>query len=477
MSEYVIKAENLFKTYRIGHHRNGTDGLRHVLHDLAMAPIRWLQRQHEDLNSCSYDGNGNAVKCSSRASTLRFSKPRDASNPLPRNASVNSISEARPRGSEVFCALKDVSFGVKQGEVVGIIGGNGAGKSTLLKILSRITEPSEGRVRIRGRVASLLEVGTGFHPELSGRENIFLNGAILGMTKAEVRRKFHEIVDFAEVERFLDTPVKYYSSGMYVRLAFAVAAHLEPDILLIDEVLAVGDAEFQRKSLGKMREAANKKGQTVLFVSHNTSAVRQLCNTGMWIGDGAVQKTGSANEVVQAYMRSLQAEIRVGKFSTDRITTDGTIELCSYSVTNSANQESPPPGTKEDVLIHVRMKIRRRIGQPACGIAVYNDDGVLMSCINSVEQAVTLLPMPEGEVVAQTRIRQVSFLPGNYTASFWVMNPQGHIYVMSERSIAFKVAQAPLYGTCQVDRRWGCVYSDVEFSVATPGLPSNECCH
>src|SRR5436305_1053055 len=177
--------------------------------------------------------------------------------------------------AEEFWALKDVSFEVRRGEVLGIIGRNGAGKTTLLKILSRITEPSEGRVTIRGRVASLLEVGTGFHPELTGRENIYLNGAILGMTRAEIRRKFDEIVGFAEVEKFLDTPVKRYSSGMYVRLAFAVAAHLEPEILVVDEVLAVGDAEFQKKCLGKMSEVAGG-GRTVLFVSHNMSAIRSL---------------------------------------------------------------------------------------------------------------------------------------------------------------------------------------------------------
>ena len=183
---------------------------------------------------------------------------------------------------EEFWALRDVSFEVKRGEVLGIIGRNGAGKSTLLKILSRITEPSEGRVTIKGRVASLLEVGTGFHPELTGRENIYLNGAILGMTRAEIRRKFDEIVDFAEVEKFLDTPVKRYSSGMYVRLAFAVAAHLEPEILVVDEVLAVGDAEFQKKCLGKMSEVAGG-GRTVLFVSHNMAAVGILCPRSMHV--------------------------------------------------------------------------------------------------------------------------------------------------------------------------------------------------
>ena len=207
----------------------------------------------------------------------------------------------KQNSEEDFWALKDVSFEIKQGEVVGIIGRNGAGKSTLLKILSRITEPTSGRITLRGRVASLLEVGTGFHPELTGRENIFLNGAILGMSRQEVRRKFDEIVDFAEVEKFLDTPVKRYSSGMYVRLAFAVAAHLEPEILVVDEVLAVGDAAFQQKCLGKMKNVAQGEGRTVLFVSHNMGAMRSLCPRGIYLKTGKVANDGEVGIVIDAY--------------------------------------------------------------------------------------------------------------------------------------------------------------------------------
>ena len=203
---------------------------------------------------------------------------------------------------EEFWALRDVNFTVNQGDVVGIIGRNGAGKSTLLKILSRITEPTTGRITIHGRIASLLEVGTGFHGELSGRENIFLNGAILGMKRAEIRKKFDEIVAFSEVEKFLDTPVKHYSSGMYVRLAFAVAAHLEPEILIVDEVLAVGDAAFQKKCLGKMQEVSISEGRTVLFVSHNLSAVRELCNVGLFLQSGRIAKCGALREVADHYL-------------------------------------------------------------------------------------------------------------------------------------------------------------------------------
>ncbi len=215
---------------------------------------------------------------------------------------------------EEFYALKDVDFNIRQGDRVGIIGRNGAGKSTLLKILSRITEPSNGRITIRGRVASLLEVGTGFHPELTGRENIFLNGAILGMTRTEIRRKFDEIVAFAEVEKFLDTPVKRYSSGMYVRLAFAVAAHLEPEILVVDEVLAVGDAQFQQKCIGKMQDVSKNEGRTVLFVSHNMQAIQDLCNKGILLNRGKLVEEGGINKIIETYINNNSLNSAVYKF-------------------------------------------------------------------------------------------------------------------------------------------------------------------
>jgi lipopolysaccharide transport system ATP-binding protein len=205
---------------------------------------------------------------------------------------------------EEFWALKDIDFDVMQGERIAIIGRNGAGKSTLLKILSRITEPSSGSVKIKGRIASLLEVGTGFHPELSGRENIFLNGTILGMSRFEIKKHFDEIVQFAEIERFLDTPVKKYSSGMYVRLAFAVAAHLNSEILIVDEVLAVGDAEFQKKCLGKMGEVSQSEGKTVIFVSHNMGAISSLCNNGLLFESGKLIMSGGLNEVICKYSQS-----------------------------------------------------------------------------------------------------------------------------------------------------------------------------
>jgi lipopolysaccharide transport system ATP-binding protein len=217
---------------------------------------------------------------------------------------VSRASEMNGVSREDFWALKDVSFEINEGDRLGIIGRNGAGKSTLLKILSRITEPTTGRITMRGRVASLLEVGTGFHPELTGRENVFLNGAILGMSRAEIRRKFDEIVAFAEVEKFLDTPVKRYSSGMYVRLAFAVAAHLEPEILIVDEVLAVGDAQFQKKCLGKMEDVSKNEGRTILFVSHNMGVLAQFCNKGVMLVQGKLASQGSIDETIGAYISS-----------------------------------------------------------------------------------------------------------------------------------------------------------------------------
>jgi len=251
----------------------------------------------------SVENLGKVYSINHRAERQRYVAMRDVlANKFKGLFHPRSRSPNRTRRKEDFWALRNVSFEIKQGEVVGIIGRNGAGKSTLLKILSRITEPSEGRVRIKGRVASLLEVGTGFHPELTGRENIFLNGAILGMSRAEISKKFHEIVAFAGVETFLDTPVKHFSSGMYVRLAFAVAAHLEPEILVVDEVLAVGDSEFQKRCLGKMHDVS-RAGRTVLFVSHNMSAVKSLTHRGIVLNRGAILFNGATGTALQTYVQ------------------------------------------------------------------------------------------------------------------------------------------------------------------------------
>jgi len=297
MSDVIISVENLGKKYILSHQGNGAGGYNRFserLEHWAKTPVRWLQHSMESRRVGAFHG-----KSKGEGEDLGIhEKLNKGVGELGIHGKLDSAAR------EEFWARKGVSFEVKRGEVVGIIGRNGAGKSTLLKILSRITEPTEGRVTLRGRVASLLEVGTGFHPELTGRENIFLNGAILGMTKAEIRKKFDEIVAFAEVERFLDTPVKRYSSGMYVRLAFAVAAHLEPEILVVDEVLAVGDAEFQKKCLGKMKDVATG-GRTVLFVSHNMGVVKALCPRVLLLQKGQIAVDGVAHDVVVQHLSAM----------------------------------------------------------------------------------------------------------------------------------------------------------------------------
>jgi lipopolysaccharide transport system ATP-binding protein len=325
MSDIPIRVENLGKKYILRHlgkggHKKYT-ALRDVLTEAALAPFRSFRR---GIRKAAPDG-----------------QPADS---------------ARPGSREEFWALEDVSFEIKRGESVGIIGRNGAGKSTLLKLLSRITEPTTGRIELDGKVASLLEVGTGFHPELTGRENIYLNGAILGMKRAEIKRKFDEIVAFAEVEKFLDTPVKHYSSGMYVRLAFAVAAHLEPDILIVDEVLAVGDAVFQKKCLGKMQSVSEKEGRTVLFVSHNMQAIRQMCRRVIFLRQGKVAFAGDPHTAISSYLgQGLDAE------------SHATIDLADYP------RLHPIEGA---VLRRVRFTDGR--GQPASCVRLADNLGVEM---------------------------------------------------------------------------------------------------
>jgi lipopolysaccharide transport system ATP-binding protein len=287
--DVVIRVENLGKRYRLGAGRSNEryTALRDVIAHSVSAPFRAFRSRR--------NRNGNLT------SDIR-SLTSDL-GPLPATPKLGEgeTSDFSVSSKEDFWALREVFFEVRRGEVLGIIGRNGAGKSTLLKILSRITEPTEGRIRIKGRVASLLEVGTGFHPELTGRENIYLNGAILGMTRAEIKKKFDEIVDFAEIEKFLDTPVKRYSSGMYVRLAFAVAAHLEPEILIVDEVLAVGDAEFQKKCTGRMQDVSQEGGRTILLVSHDLSLIRKLCTRAILLNKGSIVAGGTAEEVCGLY--------------------------------------------------------------------------------------------------------------------------------------------------------------------------------
>lgn len=329
MSESVIRVQNLSKRYHLGALTRRHDTLRDQLADALFSPFRQPNRNHQRNHSGAQ--------------------------------------------SNVLWALKDVSFEVKRGEVVGIIGRNGAGKTTLLKILSRITEPTKGRAEIRGRVGSLLEVGTGFHRELTGRENIYLNGAILGMKRAEIAHKFDEIVAFSEVGKHLDTPMKHYSSGMYVRLAFAVAAHLDPEILLVDEVLAVGDVAFQKKCLGKMGEVA-RRGRTVLFVSHNLGQIKRLCSRGLWLSEGQCLCDASVDDAVVAYQSSLASHTNTRVASAEDTAT-AEPGFISWEIAPSPTGEPHVIRKDGPFTLRVLLRIERPVQRGYHGLVLRTADG------------------------------------------------------------------------------------------------------
>ena len=322
-------------------------------------------------------------------------------------------------------ALKDISFEVREGEVVGLIGSNGAGKSTLLKILSRITEPMEGRAQIHGRVGSLLEVGTGFHPELSGRDNIYLNGAILGMKKTEITGKFDEIVAFAETEKFLDTPVKHYSSGMYLRLAFAVAAHLDPQILLVDEVLAVGDVQFQKKCLGKMQDISKGKGRTILFVSHNMDAVRRLCSKCLLLSHGRLLAHDNTTTVLDRYLS--ETAIRAAPktwIDVSQLNRTGTGEArfvaAQYSSLSEATRFRPYPDGPVEFLLAIDADAAMSIGSIA--VTFYSLSGVKLVNADSLTRS-QVLTLREGRNLVKFRIQKLYLNPGVYVIGLWIANP------------------------------------------------------
>ena len=363
MSLPAISVRNLGKMYRLAHQGKRTDSFREAITSTVLAPFR-------------------------RISQLR----------------------GTDETQEEFWALKDVSFDVQPGEVVGIIGRNGAGKSTLLKILSRIVEPTEGEIRLRGRVASLLEVGTGFHPELTGRENIYLNGSILGMKRREIDKKFDEIVDFAEVEKFLDTPVKRYSSGMYVRLAFAVAAHLDPEILIVDEVLAVGDAEFQKKCLGKMKEVATGTGRTVLFVSHNMAAIRSMCNSCVLLRHGVLDDVGPTSRVLQKYHGSGKVDKNcfigsaIGPFREVKI--------------NVGNLDGSPVFELEDLIVEMSFESSRKILRLGLELRIELLDGSPIAHIDSYPGLEKIEIRDSESIAINIRLHQLPLRPGRY-ALYW----------------------------------------------------------
>ncbi len=338
--------------------------------------------------------------------------------------------------SEEFWALRDVSFAVQPGEVVGIIGRNGAGKSTLLKILSRITEPSAGKITLRGRVASLLEVGTGFHPDLTGRENVYLNGAILGMSRVEIRKKFDEIVAFAEVEKFLDTPVKRYSSGMYVRLAFAVAAHLEPEILIIDEVLAVGDAQFQKKCLGKIQDVSRGEGRTVLFVTHNIGIIGSLCQRCIWLESGHTKDVGPTAEVMARYIGvrgANNAEVTFAANDTRAGSSRGRIFSARVL---SGNQVRSEISIEDPICIELEYTVDSPAEEIIAGIHLHDKHGV---CIFSSG--------PTQGWIGHLRRRERVVIPGRFlndgrhTVTFLLLRSYAHIEAMVPDALTFEITE------------------------------------
>jgi homopolymeric O-antigen transport system ATP-binding protein len=395
MSENAIVVENLSKRYLIGHQSSPGQYKYNALRDVIGRELRNFARKAADVIRGQQVVQGDEI--------------------------------------EEFWALRDVSFEVKAGQVLGIVGRNGSGKSTLLKILSRITDPTKGRVELYGRVSSLLEVGTGFHPELTGRENIFLNGAILGMSQREIRKKFDEIVAFAEVERFLDTPVKYYSSGMYVRLAFAVAAHLEPEILIIDEVLAVGDVEFQKKCLGKMSEVA-RGGRTVLFVSHNHAAVRNLCSHGLLMSHGQASEIKNVVDVLEKY----SAQQAQANFTWAR-NADNTVDSPVWIESIAVRLQGHQPDLQLICTVCVISKESRR----SFFIAV----DFLKQPFGAIMQAVPHNTPFAGGVAGECWIELIvnlpPLVPGQYQLDFWIgpHNEQTFDYVRN--AIAIDVTESP----------------------------------
>ncbi len=394
MNPSAIKVEKLGKLYRLDHLASRPDSFRAALTAMALSPFKRL-RQLQGTDETMED----------------------------------------------FWALRDVSFEVQPGEVVGVIGRNGAGKSTLLKILSRIVEPTEGRAVMRGRVASLLEVGTGFHPELSGRENIYLNGSILGMRRREIDAKFDEIVAFAEVEKFLDTPVKRYSSGMYVRLAFAVASHLEPEILIVDEVLAVGDTQFQKKCLGKMKDIAGSGDRTVVFVSHNMGAVRALCTSCVYLVGGAVAAQGPVDAIIGEYLKP------TGDVSRASVISRHGIQLFEAGL--YAGEEMTPASViyfLQPCEVRVRIGSERGFPMAALVVHVFDEYGALVSCLNSTEEGIEAFTMGAEHTFIYS-VKSMSLMPGRYTVSVFVHRPHDATkYLEADSFFDFEVLPALVPG-------------------------------
>lgn len=426
MSDVVIRVENLWKQYRYGTISHAT--LRKDIQSW------WARLRGKD------DPNlpiGMEQRAKSKASD-----------------SMPSAPGTMLSGDDRFWALQDVNFEVKKGEVLGIIGRNGAGKSTLLKIMSRVTTPTKGQIKIRGRVASLLEVGTGFHPELTGSENIFLNGAILGMTKDEIKRKFDEIVAFAEIEKFIDTPVKRYSSGMYVRLAFAVAAHLEPEILVVDEVLAVGDAEFQRKCLGKMGEVS-KRGRSVLFVSHNMGAINMLCSKAILLQGGYVSDIDAPIKVVSKYL-----EYGIEKTGS-RVWHDGIgdncLRLIHIKLLNSKNNITGTFDIREDIVIEMVFIVSTVLEGARIGFQLLTSDGTVVFTSEDTDDCAELIRKTPGYYHTKARIPGNFLNEGSYYLSVSCHIPLVRIIFFEENCLRLTIENTGGVGGFVDDKRRGVI--------------------
>jgi lipopolysaccharide transport system ATP-binding protein len=423
MSEIAIHVENLGKLYRIGE-RQRYKALRDTLSHALYAPFR---------------------------ATASLFNGQNGHRPTTSSSSSNNY----------IWSLKDVSFDIKKGEAVGIIGRNGAGKSTLLKILSRITKPTEGYARVYGRVGSLLEVGTGFHPELTGRENIYLNGAIIGMRKKEIDRKFDEIVAFAEIEKFIDTPVKLYSSGMYVRLAFAVAAHLEPEILLVDEVLAVGDAAFQKKCLGKMGDVA-KEGRTVLFVSHSMGAINALTTRCIYLQNGQILAYDTTRDVIEWYLKEAVEHQDNSKGAIDfyhrKVVVDSPVRISGIWIDNSSKgQPTIPIGS--DFTIYVQMQVFREVRGANLAMILKNAHDERVATLFSWDQGFALSLKP-GEHTVSACVRDLHLSPGQYLVHVGVnQSTQTRAYDAIEDLPIFRIINSGQI-THWLERPWGVVHCD-----------------
>jgi lipopolysaccharide transport system ATP-binding protein len=401
MSNIVISIDNVSKLYRLGQIGTGT-----LSHDLN----RWWHQL------------------------------RGKEDPYLKLGEKNDRNKA---GGDWAWAIKDVSFDVKQGEVLGIIGKNGAGKSTLLKLLSRVTSPTSGRIRAKGRIASLLEVGTGFHPELTGRENIYLNGAILGMTKAEIKRKFSEIVEFSGVERYIDTPVKRYSSGMYVRLAFAVAAYLEPEILIVDEVLAVGDAEFQKKCLGKMKDVSDREGRTVLFVSHNMAAIKTLCNNAVLMANGQVVLKDNVKLAIEEYLSIDERPSKISDIPEHlRSYSTGEIAVKSIELLNS-NDVSSSLLLGAPLSVEFTLECFKPVADLIADIKIVSKDGIELSYSQSNFENLEIQQVSPGLYTFKVEIEN-NLQPGHYFLTIGLHHADGATIDYLENIVGFEVLRIGL---------------------------------